>query len=234
MHSTLHRLLSSRLFLFCIVLIIIDLITKLLAYRVLPFQQDVWLIDNQISLYLTVNETSTGTQAKELIGNRNINQQLLTSSVIMFLTNVYIWLAPHLSIKPRIKWIIGILVFLILTILMNYTAPFSNLEWKNWTVSLIQKTTGITFLLTLVYWIKIKHLKIALLLIVSGGIGNVLSLFYAPYKIIDFIYIKGTLETFKIGIFNIADLTYDIGIVSCIVSVIFIAASKIKSIRLTN
>lgn len=52
--------LEKRILKLIVILVMVDLVTKLLALNMLPFEQDVFLIDDKISLYLTFNEGVTG------------------------------------------------------------------------------------------------------------------------------------------------------------------------------
>ena len=59
------------------------------------------------------------------------------------------------------------------------------------------------------------------LLLLACGIGNLLSHFYKPYFIIDFINIEGSYELLRIGVFNFADLSFNIGAIGFIISLVF-------------
>jgi lipoprotein signal peptidase len=65
------------------------------------------------------------------------------------------------------------------------------------------------------------------LIILAAGVGNLIGHFYPPYRVIDFINIKGSYELLRIGVFNIADFAFDVGIVGLIISIAFVVFKRV-------
>ena len=101
-----------------------------------------------------------------------------------------------------------------------WTFFISNPEWKI-SVSL--------FMIVIFLEVKVSILKWALAFIIATGIGNGLNYFYEPYKVIDFIYVEGSYELLRIGVFNIADLSYDIGMLMIIGYAVYSGLKKLQN-----
>lgn len=104
----------------------------------------------------------------------------------------------------------------------NTGAAFSILSDKTWVLSLI---TGIMIVLAFVYLFlgkadnKLQY--VSLVLIISGGIGNLIDRVFRGY-VIDFIeYLF-----MEYAVFNFADILVTIGAVLLVISVLFIKPSK--------
>ena len=54
--------------------------------------------------------------------------------------------------------------------------------------------------------------KLGTLLFVSASVGNTLSYFYPPYGVVDFLWSAPFSQITGFGIFNLADLMWDAGI----------------------
>jgi len=70
-------------------------------------------------------------------------------------------------------------------------------------------------------------MRLSLIALFAGGLGNLLSHFYPPYRVIDFIYVEGSYEWLRIGVFNIADLAANAGLLGIILSAIFYKLKKV-------
>ena len=83
----------------------------------------------------------------------------------------------------------------------------------------MHKITGLTIYGSLFYWSKDQWIRLSTLIILAGGIGNLVSHFYPPYRVIDFVNISGSYEHLRIGVFNFADVAFYVGGISLIISV---------------
>ena len=101
------------------------------------------------------------------------------------------------------------------------------LSITSWTASVMHKITSLTIYSLLFYWSTNKWIRLSTLLILAGGVGNLISHFYPPYRVIDFINIGGSYEHLLIGVFNFADVAFYVGGISLVISV---AAMLIKCI----
>lgn len=221
---------NKKYFIIILLLVLFDFITKIIALNFLPFQEEVFLIRRKVAFFLTFNNGSTGTQADILLGQEaNKNLIIMLNSIVMFLMAVYILIIRRIQLTIVWKWGIGIILYIIFSILSELISSSlaSTLKIDNWITSIIAKITGIAFYTTLVIVIKQHYLRIFLLLIIAAGIGNLLNHFYYPYRVIDFIYIEGIYEILGIGVFNIADLLVDIGLLGFIITVIVMGVHKL-------
>ena len=89
------------------VLVLIDLLTKLLALHTLPYEQDVFLIEDRVTLYLTINRESTGGQAGYFLRQEaNKNQILVLNSVATLLMIGFIFFLKKQQIRKLFKWLL--------------------------------------------------------------------------------------------------------------------------------
>ena len=65
------------------------------------------------------------------------------------------------------------------------------------------------------------------MIIISSGIGNLISHFYYPYRVIDFININGSYELLRRGVSNLADFAIDFGLCGLLITLMAIAIKKI-------
>jgi lipoprotein signal peptidase len=89
------------------------------------------------------------------------------------------------------------------------------------------KIVGISFYSTIFYFTKNNTIRFFTIFIISSGIGNLISHFYYPYRVIDFIDIEGSYELFKIGVSNLADFAFDIGFCGLLITLVVLTAKKI-------
>lgn len=211
-------------------IVLFDLITKLAANFFLPFHEFVDIIGTSFSFYLTYNEGSTGGQADAMF-QPEFNKNLL---IILYCLNAVILVTYSLFIRTRnialvYKILIGIGLFILLTFSLNFVYPLLwDVTISSWIASIVGKLTSLLIYGTIFYFSKDKWIRLFLLTIISCGIGNLLSHFYSPYMVIDFIYIEGTDELLRIGIFNFADLAGDIGMIGLIIAAIIKLIKKMN------
>jgi len=111
-----------------------------------------------------------------------------------------------------IKYILNI------TYLTNTGAAFGVLKDHRWIFIILSVVAIIIMAAMLVYFIKKKNffwLQIALALMISGGIGNMIDRIYHGY-VVDFL----EFDFVNFAIFNIADSCVTIGCVICIIFII--------------
>ena len=97
----------------------------------------------------------------------------------------------------------------------------------SWTASVMHKITGLTIYSLLFYWSTNKWIRLSTLLILAGGVGNLISHFYPPYRVIDFINIDGSYEHLLIGVFNFADVAFYVGGISLVISIAIMLINRI-------
>lgn len=222
---------NKRLIPIFLIIIVIDLITKLIAYNFLPFNEHVYLIGDKLSFYSTYNTDSTGGQADYIYSKtgQNKNYELFLSTISSILIALYILLIYRLDKWNKKKWFLLIPLVLLNLLLIGLTKRlYPDIHFTDYFISWFSKIGAIVFILVIVYLIKDKWIRLFLICILSSGIGNLMSHFYLPYHVVDFISIKGSYELVRIGIFNIADLVLYLSLISIIGYVIYSSIKKQK------
>lgn len=212
-------------------IVLIDLTTKLVADFFLPFNNFVDIIGQYFCFYLTYNQESTGGQADAMFDPQfNKNLLIILYSINWLITLLYALFIRTKNISLFYKILTGIVLFILLFISINFTYPlFWSASISSWTASVVGKLSVLSLWGAILYFSKDKWIRLFLLAIISCGIGNLLSHFYSPYMVIDFIYIEGSYELLRIGIFNLADFAFDVGIIGLIISLIVKLIKKIKN-----
>ena len=218
--KSLNKIINKKECLFFITIVLIDLISKVCANIFLPFRENVFLIKNKIALFLIYNEGSTGGQANILLQHSsNKNLTLLLSCCIFLVMLAYIFFIRKQKLRKLYKILIGIGLFFFLNTSIEWIFPYLlDIKISSWTTSALTKLTVILIFLTILYFTKAKWVRLSLIIVLAGGIGNLISHFYPPFRVIDFIYIEGLYKVAKIGVFNLADLVVYIGFISLIIS----------------
>lgn len=220
---------NKKLITILILIVGFDLLTKIIALNLLPFQNHVDLIGEKVSFYLTYNMNSTGGQGEYFLrqeNNKNISL-VFASTIIIFLI-IYSLLINRTTIKNKYKWLIGIGIFVLSMIISEIVKrQFPNLIISNWATSIFTKIVGISFYTLILTKLTNRFLRLFIVIIISAGVGNLINHFYYPYRVIDFIDIEGTYELLKIGVFNIADFAFDIGICGFLITLTTITIKKI-------
>lgn len=221
---------TNKKLLFVSLLIVgIDLLSKLTALNLLPFHNHVNLIGEKITFYLTYNMSSTCEQGVYILKHENNkNLSLLSGSISIIFLIIYLILVNQATIKKRYKWLIGIGIILFSSIITQIIKKqYPDLLISNWVTSMFSKLLGISFYSAMLYIIRDNIIKLFIVIIISSGIGNLISHFYYPYRVVDFININGSYELFKIGVFNFADLAFNLGFCGLVITLIVIAIRKI-------
>lgn len=207
-----------------IAIVLVDLITKLAANYFLPFKEKVSVIGERVCLHLTYNQDSTGGQVGFMLQDyQNKNLTIVLSCLIVLILLSYVLFIRKQKIRTLYKTLIGVGLFVILSWAMGFILPlFENVNISSWTTSVIGKLVALAIVFCIFFYFSLdKWIRLSLVVVFAAGIGNFLSHFYPPYRIVDFIYIKGSYELVKIGIFNVADLALYVGSLGLIVSALF-------------
>ena len=82
-----------------VIIIGLDLLTKILAYNLLPFHEHVFICGDKISLYSTYNTGSSGGQADYLISKSGLekNNVIFWGTINWILFSIYILLIDKLK-----------------------------------------------------------------------------------------------------------------------------------------
>ncbi|MBD0254562.1 MAG: signal peptidase II [Cytophagales bacterium] len=184
-----------------------DLITKLLAYFFLPFNEEVSIAGRKLYLYLTYNFEATGGQAEYVLGEvSKANAKLVLSAVAGMILGGYILLSQKLTLQPKWKVVIGVAVYAALSLVIETThQAFEGVFSKHFT-SWFTKAGAVFLYGSIFLVLQNKVLKALLAVIIGCGLGNLVNHFYPPYHVIDFLYWDLLYQWLKMGIFNLADV----------------------------
>jgi lipoprotein signal peptidase len=213
-------------------IIALDFLTKIIAYHCLPYRQDVNVIGNEVVFYLTCNQGSTGVWADDFYQNDdNKNLTIILNCIVMLILFAYILFIKSKKIRILYKILIGIALFIIMSMLFEpIKLSLININISPWITSIVGKLSSLIVWCTIFYFVKDKLIRYSMILVIACGIGNLISHFYPPFLIVDFIYVDKLYEFVKIGVFNLADLSYNIGIIALIISLIIWLIRKLKQI----
>jgi len=212
-----------------LVIVLLDFISKLWALSALPYQEDVSVLGQKVMFYLTYNEEYLSGQAIAVLQDANPVQATLQISSVILILCIYVVGISRLDMKSSLKRIGGVLLFFGVAFLLEGVNAFSHSEIDIRTATLITKISVSLFMIVIFLEVKVSILKWALAFIIATGIGNGLNYFYEPYKVIDFIYVEGSYELLRIGVFNIADLSYDIGMLMIIGYAVYSGLKKLQN-----
>jgi lipoprotein signal peptidase len=213
-------------------IVLFDLVTKLTANYYLPFQESVDIFGDTVSFYLTYNQGATGGQADYIAGEGNKNITIILTCVSGLILLLYFFYIRGKKMRTIYKVLIGIAIYLTLSVSMEMMRPLLvDVTISSWTTSVIGKLTGLTLYGTLFYLSKNKWIRLFALIILACGLGNLLSHFYLPYRVIDFLSIEGSYDLLRIGVFNFADLAFDIGAIGLIISILYLLLKRVTMNR---
>jgi lipoprotein signal peptidase len=118
---------------------------------------------------------------------------------------------PILLVRPAAK------------VLVNVSQPAS--------IVALLRSTGIV-LIGMIWWVAPTGLiKLGLTLLMAAGIGNLLSLAYPPFQIVDFMYSRLTARLLGLGVFNIADLYIPVSYACLAVGLVQYAVRRSRNFR---
>lgn len=232
MDPKLNNILSPKsIIILFLILFSIDLCSKILALKILPYNKQVNILEDNLYFYLVFNSGSSGGQADYLLKNEtNKNATIIVNSINNLIIIFCFVLIYFIRINKIHKWLIGIGILIILSITNSSLKTYFNAyEFTNWNTSVFSKISSICIFMAIFFMAKNYYLKLFLSVILSAGMGNLISHFYYPYKIIDFIYVEGLYELFKIGVFNVADLIFNLGLIGFSISIFFWGIGKIRT-----
>ena len=222
---------SIRKFLpYIISIISLDLLTKLLAYFLLPFDKYVSILGEDLGFWLTYNMSSSGSKAGVATSDfQNPNVALflaaffgLTYGILLISTRNYRFKAWHK---------IGIIIVCV-TVYLVILLTVPNLiqtSFDNYFISWFSKIGAIMLVLGFFTIINDYWLKVILISYASCGLGNLLNHFYPPFYTIDFISSSLLNKWYHLGICNVADILADTFILLFAFRLIIIAIQKITN-----
>ena len=211
-------------------ILLLDFITKIVAYNCLPFEQDVNIIGNEVVFYLTYNQDSTGSHAEYIFQNEpNKNVSIILNCIYMLILLAYILYIKSKRIRILYKVLIGIILFILMALLIDVVKPlFADWDISHRLTSIFGKLAVLTVWATIFYYVKDRFIRYSIIFVIACGIGNLISYFYPPFWVIDFIYVDTLYQLYVFGIFNLADISNQIGLIALVISLLIWLIRKTK------
>ena len=215
--------------LFLLAILAIDLISKLMANAWLPFQETVTVIDDVLVFHL-VYEGEDMSELTENLTESAIyrNQVLVVYSYMAFiLVSAFLYFRSVWNDSGRKKTIgyVSLGILIVSYFFLDYA--LQNVAVSTWTASVLVKMAGTYIWVAVFRLFRHKFARFAMLFILASGIGNLLSYFYNPYQMLEFIYFVGSHELYDGGVLNIADVYYNIGMAGLIGYGVFVLFNRI-------
>ncbi|QDK81232.1 hypothetical protein EXU85_22525 [Spirosoma sp. KCTC 42546] len=187
------------------------------------------VLGETLRFYLTYNTGASGTKAQEMAGQfLNPNLYLLLVGCFGTFAGIAIIFTRNHSFKLWQKILIPILVLVAFGFIIDIVANSLFYVPSNHFVSWFTKLGGSVFFLGFIVLVKDDWLRLALTGCLSCGISNLLSHFYSPFAIVDFIYSPFLHEWLHLNICNIADILVDIFLILAILRFAVLMVSKAR------
>lgn len=207
-----NKLLKNILFIL-IILVLIDIISKIIIYLLLPDFSEILIIKSFLSFYKTYNDTGLAGGTQSLLQYKSL---IIIGSLLYFIFGFLTLFIKYFKNNKKIKFLIIVISIFFIIIIIYFSSQFSKLfeNINNYFFVILRSIGPVLFVFSLFLVIKEKYVKIMFMMLLAGNIGNFLSSFYPPFKVVDFIRIiipfsfDITEYTFSISdfIFNIADI----------------------------
>jgi lipoprotein signal peptidase len=201
----------------------LDLVTKLLAYFILPLNEYVSVFGHNLEFYLTFNTGASGTKAASITQSfNNPNMALFVGGVFGLVAGTILYLTKNVKFK---LWQKSVIVLLALTLYVGLQMNISNIRtyvFDDYFISWFTKIGAMTLVFGLFIISKDKWLKVILISYFSCGLGNLISHFYPPFAVIDFISAPLLYDFLRLGICNLADILADICLILLVIRLLII------------
>jgi hypothetical protein len=189
-----------------LVAVLADHATKIAAHYLLPFEREVVVWPGRLSFFSALNETSGTRQGR-------LSEELTPVPLaIAYLVMAAIAFLLSRSEKRLRAIFIGIAISVLVAGILVNILP-SRLNIDPFDVRMFYVFTLVTFVTILCYISRQWYFRAGFGLILGGALGNLVSIFYPPFRVVDFIYIPtlssaGLFAPFFNGtyIFNVADV----------------------------
>ncbi len=213
----------------------IDLFTKLLAYFLLPFDQDILVVGHHLEFHLVYNTTASGSKAASIVKNTsNPNIAFFIASLFGIISGLSLYFLKDFKFKLWHKiLIISLFLILYLTIQTNIS-NYQTYHFNDYFISWFSKLGAMALSLGFFAISTDKWLKVILISYFSCGLGNLINHFYPPFAIIDFILSPILFKIFHLSICNVADILAEICKLFLLCRLIIIGLQKVYSKRANN
>lgn len=190
-------------------LVILDTVSKIAAYILLPLHKNIPLIGEHLFFCLSINTTGVPTYLRtdQTLDPMPDTYNMMGSLMSLILTLIiFVLIRVRWSRNLRIS--AGILAFIGFTFLTFLTADHFTLPKMSAPILGAVSRVGPTTLIVMLYCIfENRYLKVVFSFGAACALGNLFSFFYPPFGIVDFIFCDAVdfLRTY-VGIFNLADI----------------------------
>lgn len=189
-----------------VVLIAIDTITKIIAFSFLPSGKPI-LPGAVVQLVLRVNSVGLGSSALKIMSFTYAQQSLVLAPIFCFGLGILLLVLSYWG-KLSV-WTVAICIGALIAVLIaiSYVLPVINIIGVDDLVVALRVSQG--FLWIVIWMLTSSALwKLGLLLWASAAGGNLLSLIYPPYRIVDFLWSEPLNRAIGYGVFNFADVLW--------------------------
>ncbi len=233
MNQSLSRIDYRNLAIIIIAIVAADTFLKIVLYNLLDFERRYRLIGNSVYIFVTLNKSYGGAIPRLLLDTaKNPISTAFFGSLIPFPVAAYMISAKYI----RIRLIWKILIFTGILLVCSYIAASLQVAFPGFTpgqffVSWFSKIGALCMVFAYFHFSERKIPKYIWCVIFAAGLSNLLSHFYPPFRVIDYIYFRFRRELPWIGISNLADIIFDITILAATIYIISIPIRKIFEIR---
>jgi len=168
--------------------------------------------DAGFQVVLRVNESGSGTWSRAVQDKLGTSDAEMASSGAAWLAlTVALIAVRRWSVRRRWKVLVCVGAFVLGTLGGEPFVPLlERLSLRE--LAILTRVVGALFVLT-VWWLVPRGLwKTTLALFLATALGNLISLFYPPFGVVDFVYSRYLWASMRLGVFNVADACYQVGL----------------------
>ncbi len=186
-----------------LILVAADLAAKLVAWFF--FRGSSAPASGNAFLQLNIIVNDTGSNAALDYYGIGGDLRVLLASLFVGLLGTYVILIQRAKIPTARKIIVGVALYGALSMILA-ALPDSNesLFSSRYVMGLIKLAGPLVFYGSLYYFTESPDFKFCWMLMIAGGIGNLLSYFYPPFGVVDFILMR--MPDIGDVVFNLADV----------------------------
>jgi len=190
----------------------LDHATKLLALGLLPRGRAVdW--DAGFQVVLRVNESGSGTWSRALQEMSQASDAEMASTACTAYLALTVALIAVRRWKVRLRWKVLVCfgAYMLGAIGGEPFVPLlERLSVRE--LAILTRVAGAPLLLT-VWWMVPRGLwKTTFALFLATALGNLISLLYPPFGVVDFVYSRYLWASVRLGVFNVADACNNVGL----------------------
>jgi lipoprotein signal peptidase len=195
-----------------LILVLIDTGTKVAAYAVLPPGNWPLGVGDDLSLLLSLNEMGVAVSPSDVFAK--YPSMPIAQAIAMLAMSVVVIALARSEIRRGFGVLAGIGSLLVLVLGSVFLAEVLPKVFDDQRHSVIlMRASSLVLLLVLIMCSRTLYFRACFTVMAAAGAGNLLSFFYPPFAIVDFIRSRWMCEVIDMGVFNVADLYF---LLSCI------------------